>query len=157
MRAAVELAARLALPVVATHAVQFLGPDDHEAHEARVCVADGEMLANPRRVKRFSREQYFKSQAQMEALFADLPSALANSVEIAKRCNMSLVLGKPQLPDFETPLVDGARVPMAEYFRVAAARRARGATGKALSRRGRCARASGRATSPASTSRSRRS
>ena len=120
VRAAVELAARLALPVVATHAVQFLGPDDHEAHEARVCVADGEMLANPRRVKRFSREQYFKTQAQMEQLFADLPSALANSVEIAKRCNLSLVLGRPQLPDFETPLVDGARVPMPEYFRIAA-------------------------------------
>src|SRR6478735_2359578 len=119
VRAAVELAARLALPVVATHAVQFLGPDDHEAHEARVCVADGEMLANPRRVKRFSREQYFKSQAQMEQLFADLPSALANSVEIAKRCNLSLVLGKPQLPDFETPIENGVRVPMAEYFRVA--------------------------------------
>ncbi len=120
LRAALELAARMSLPVVATHAVQFLGRDDHEAHEARVCVADGEMLANPRRVKRFSREQYFKTQAQMEALFADLPSALANSVEIAKRCNMSLVLGKPQLPDFETPLVDGVRMPMAEYFRIAA-------------------------------------
>ena len=78
-----------------------------------------------------------RSQAQMEALFADLPSALANSVEIAKRCNMSLVLGKPQLPDFETPLVDGARVPMAEYFRVAAHDGPRGATGPALSRRGR--------------------
>ena len=120
LRAAVELAARLALPVVATHAVQFLTADDHEAHEARVCVADGEMLANPRRVKRFSREQYFKSQAQMEQLFADLPSALANTVEIAKRCNLSLALGKPVLPDFETPLRDGARVPMAEYFRIAA-------------------------------------
>ena len=106
VRAAVALAARLALPVVATHTVQFLAADDHEAHEARVCVADGEMLANQRRVKRFSREQYFKTQAQMEALFADLPSALANTVEIAKRCNLSLVLGKPQLPDFETPVVE---------------------------------------------------
>ncbi len=119
VRAAVELAASLALPVVATHTVQFLGVDDYEAHEARVCIADGEMLANPRRVKRFSREQYFKTQAQMEALFADLPSALANTVEIARRCSLSLVLGKPQLPDFETPLVDGARVPIAEYFRLA--------------------------------------
>ncbi|MGZ8261065.1 MAG: DNA polymerase III subunit alpha, partial [Caldimonas sp.] len=100
--------------------VQFLTAADHEAHEARVCVADGEMLANPRRVKRFSREQYFKTQGQMEQLFADLPSAIANTVEIAKRCNLSLVLGKPQLPDFETPLRDGARVPMAEYFRIAA-------------------------------------
>ena len=119
VRAAVELAAAAKLPVVATHTVQFLGADDYEAHEARVCIADGEMLSNPRRVKRFSREQYFKTQAQMEALFADLPSALANTVEIARRCSLSLVLGKPQLPDFETPLVDGVRVPIAEYFRVA--------------------------------------
>ena len=94
-------------------------PDDYEAHEARVCIAEGEMLGNPRRVKRFTREQYFKTQAQMEALFADLPSALANTVEIAKRCNLTLVLGKPQLPDFPTPLVDGGRMPMAEYFRIA--------------------------------------
>ena len=61
--------------MVATHPVQFLDADDFEAHEARVCVAEGEMLANPRRVKRFTREQYFKTQAQMEALFADVPSA----------------------------------------------------------------------------------
>ncbi len=119
VRAAVELAAGLGLPVVATHPVQFLAPDDFEAHEARVCVAEGEMLTNPRRVRRFGREQYFKTQAQMEALFADLPAALANSVAIATRCNLSLVLGKPQLPDFPTPLVDGAPMPMAEYFRVA--------------------------------------
>ncbi|MEP7058978.1 MAG: DNA polymerase III subunit alpha, partial [Caldimonas sp.] len=117
--ATVRLAAALRLPVVATQPVQFLSADDYEAHEARVCVAEGEMLANPRRVRRFGREQYFKTQAQMEALFADLPSAVRNSVEIAKRCNLTLVLGKPQLPDFETPSVDGVRVPMAEYFRVA--------------------------------------
>ena len=122
VRGAVELAASLRLPVVATHTIQFLEADDYEAHEARVCIADGEMLANPRRVKRFSREQYFKTQAQMEALFADLPSALANSVEIARRCSLSLVLGKPRLPDFETPVQDGARVPIAEYFRVASHR-----------------------------------
>ncbi|KNZ33068.1 MAG: DNA polymerase III subunit alpha [Methylibium sp. NZG] len=119
VRAAVALASKLKLPVVATHPVQFLTPDDFEAHEARVCVADGEMLSNPKRVKRFSREQYFKTQAQMEALFADLPSALRNTVEIAKRCNLSLVLGKPQLPDFPTPLVNGERLPIAQYFRVA--------------------------------------
>ncbi len=117
--AAVELAVELGLPVVATHPVQYLTADDHEAHEARVCVADGEMLGNSRRVKRFTREQYFKPQAAMEALFADLPAALQNSIEIAKRCNLSLVLGKPQLPDFETPMVDGARVPMADYFAIA--------------------------------------
>ncbi|MEO6363322.1 MAG: PHP domain-containing protein, partial [Caldimonas sp.] len=67
LRAAVELAASLELPVVATHTVQFQAADDHEAHEARVCVAEGEMLANPKRIKRFTREQYFKTQAEMEA------------------------------------------------------------------------------------------
>ena len=118
VRAAVPLAAELKLPVVATHPVQFLGADDFEAHEARVCVAEGETLINPRRVKRFSREQYFKTQAQMEALFADVPSAVRNTVEIARRCNLTLTLGKPQLPDFPTPQVDGAPMPMAEYFRV---------------------------------------
>ena len=119
VRAAVRLAAALDLPVVATHPVQFAAPDDYEAHEARVCVAEGEMLSNPRRVKRFGREQYFKTQAQMEALFDDLPSAVRNTVEIAKRCNLTLVLGKPQLPDFPTPLVDGKPLAMAEYFGIA--------------------------------------
>ncbi|MBP6852088.1 MAG: PHP domain-containing protein, partial [Rhodoferax sp.] len=105
--AAVQLAAHLHLPVVATHPVQFTTPDDYEAHEARVCIADGEILGNPRRVRRFTREQYFKSAAQMEQLFADIPSAVANTVEIARRCSLSLVLGKPRLPDFPIPLVDG--------------------------------------------------
>jgi DNA polymerase III subunit alpha len=123
VRAAVELAAQLRLPVVATHPVQFLEPDDFDAHEARVCIAEGETLANPRRVKRFTREQHFKTQAQMETLFADLPSALANTVQIAQRCNLSLVLGKPQLPDFPTPLLEGGepgqRMPIEAYFRQA--------------------------------------
>ena len=118
VRAAVKLAARLRLPVVATHPVQFETPDDFDAHEARVCVAEGEMLTNPKRVKRFGREQYFKTQAQMEALFKDLPSAIANTVEIAKRCSLSLVLGKPQLPDFPTPVVDGKPLAMADYFSI---------------------------------------
>ena len=113
--AAVQLAARLQLPVVATHPIQFLTADDYEAHEARVCIAGGEILANPRRVRRFTREQYFKSAQQMQELFADVPSALANTVEIAKRCSLTLVLGKPQLPAFPTP--NG--MPAEEYFRFA--------------------------------------
>ena len=117
--AAVQLAARTGLPVVATHPVQFTAPDDYEAHEARVCIADGEILGNVRRVRRFTREQYFKTGAQMQALFADLPSALANALEIAKRCSLTLVLGKPQLPDFPTPLVDGRQMSPEEYFRQA--------------------------------------
>ena len=113
VRAAVPLAAELGLPVVATHPVQFLEPDDFDAHEARVCVAEGELLSNPRRVRRFSREQYFQRRDDMAARFADVPSALANTVEIARRCNLILTLGEPQLPDFPTP--DGT--PIAEYFR----------------------------------------
>jgi len=113
--AAVQLAARLNLPVVATHPVQFATPDDFEAHEARVCISEGEILGNPRRVRKFTRAQYFKSAAEMEALFADVPSAIANTVEIAKRCNLTLTLGKPQLPNFPTP--DG--MPIEAYFRVA--------------------------------------
>ena len=115
VRAAVPLAVALKLPVVATHPVQFLQADDYDAHEARVCIAEGETLANPRRVKRFTREQYFKTSAEMAALFADLPGALAQSGEIARRCSLRLVLGKPQLPDFPTP--DG--LPIEAYFRKA--------------------------------------
>jgi DNA polymerase-3 subunit alpha len=117
VRAAVALATRMQLPVVATHPVQFLEPDDFDAHEARVCIAEGETLANPRRVRRFTPDQYFKPQAEMEALFADIPSAIANTVEIARRCNLTLVLGKPRLPDFPTPMVDGVRIPIDAYFR----------------------------------------
>ncbi len=117
--ACVRLAARMGLPVVATHPVQFASPEDFEAHEARVCIAEGEILGNPRRLRRFTREQYFKTSSQMQALFADVPSALANSLEIAKRCNLTLVLGKPQLPDFPTPEVNGQRMTPEDYFRYA--------------------------------------
>jgi DNA polymerase-3 subunit alpha len=114
---AVRLAARLNLPVVATHPVQFLRPDDYEAHEARVCISEGEILGNQRRVRKFTGEQYFKTAAQMCELFADVPSALSNSLEIAKRCNLTLVLGKPQLPNFPIPPVDGVVMSVDDYFR----------------------------------------
>ena len=114
---AVALAARLGLPVVATHPVQFHGPEDYEAHEARVCISEGEILANPRRVRRFTRDQYFKSTEEMCALFADVPSAIVNTLEIAKRCNLTLVLGKPQLPDFPIPPVKGVVMSVEDYFR----------------------------------------
>jgi DNA polymerase-3 subunit alpha len=103
VRHAVALAARLGLPVVATHPVQFLSGDEFIAHEARICIAEGEMLANAKRVRRFNEQMRFLSQAEMRELFADLPAALQNSVEIAKRCNLTLTLGKPQLPNFPTP------------------------------------------------------
>jgi DNA polymerase-3 subunit alpha len=119
VRLAVPLAAELQLPVVATHPVQFLGAEDYEAHEARVCIADGDTLANPRRTKRFTPEQRLKTGAEMAALFADVPSALANSVRIARRCNLTLTLGKPRLPDFPTPRVGGVPMPLNEHFRQA--------------------------------------
>ena len=103
LQLACHLASELGLPVVATHPVQFMQRSDFTAHEARVCIAEGELLGNPRRAKKFNDEQYFLTQEEMEKRFADLPAALANSVEIAKRCNLSLVLGQPRLPDFPIP------------------------------------------------------
>jgi DNA polymerase-3 subunit alpha len=101
--ATVDLAAELQLPVVATHPIQFLDADDFKAHETRVCIAEGYVLGDTRRPRTFTEEQHFKSQEQMAALFADLPEALENSVEIAKRCSISILLGKNFLPNFPTP------------------------------------------------------
>ncbi|TSA10728.1 MAG: DNA polymerase III subunit alpha [Betaproteobacteria bacterium] len=100
---ALALAARLKLPVVATHPVQFLKPEEFLAHEARVCIAEGYVLADQRRPRVFSPDSYFKTQAEMAELFADIPEALANSVEIARRCSLVLELGKSKLPPFPTP------------------------------------------------------
>ncbi|MRV71129.1 DNA polymerase III subunit alpha [Duganella sp. FT92W] len=103
VRQSVALASRLGLPVVATHPVQFMSKDEYIAHEARICIAEGEMIANAKRVKRFNEQMRFLTQAEMRELFHDLPGALQNTVEIAKRCNLTLTLGKPQLPNFPTP------------------------------------------------------
>ncbi len=99
----VALATRAGLPVVATHPVQFLAPDEFRAHEARVCIAQGYVLGDQRRPKLFTPEQYFKSQDEMARLFAEIPQALENSIEIARRCNLEIELGKSRLPAFPTP------------------------------------------------------
>jgi len=99
----VELAGRLGLPVVATHPVQFLAPEDFRAHEARVCIAQGYVLGDRRRPRLFTPEQYFKTQDEMAQLFADVPQALENSLEIARRCNLAIELGRSRLPAFPTP------------------------------------------------------
>ncbi len=101
--AAVALATELQLPVVATNAVRFIEAEDFEAHEARVCIHDGRLLEDPRRERRYSQQQFLRSPAEMVALFQDIPSAIENTVEIAKRCNLSLTLGKNVLPDFPIP------------------------------------------------------
>ena len=98
-----SIASTLNVPIVATHPIQFITQDDFQAHEARTCIAEGYMLADRRRPKKFSDEQYFKTQEQMSALFADVPEALANTIQIAKRCNLTLTLGENYLPDFPTP------------------------------------------------------
>ncbi|HET6471655.1 MAG TPA: DNA polymerase III subunit alpha, partial [Pseudomonadales bacterium] len=101
--AAVELAADLDIPVVATNDVCFLARDDFEAHETRVCIQEGRTLNDPRRQRRYSEEQYFKSSAEMAALFEDIPEALANAVEIAKRCSVKIQLGSYFLPNYPVP------------------------------------------------------
>jgi DNA polymerase-3 subunit alpha len=103
VRAAVALAGRLGLPVVATHPIEFIHPEDFRAHEARVCIAQGYVLGDARRPREFHPAQYFKTQAEMAKLFEDLPEALANSVQIARRCSFEFNLGKSRLPDFPTP------------------------------------------------------
>jgi DNA polymerase-3 subunit alpha len=109
LQAAVELAAATETPLVATNDVRFLRRDDFEAHEARVCIHDGRRLDDPRRRRPYSDAQYLKSAAEMAETFSDLPEALENTLEIARRCNLSLTLGKHYLPNF--PLPDDASLP----------------------------------------------
>ncbi|MCH1924705.1 DNA polymerase III subunit alpha [Shewanella sp. C32] len=99
---AVDLAERHGLPVVATNQVVFMRKEDFDAHEIRVAIHDGFTLADPRRPKKYSAEQYFKSEEEMCALFEDIPEALQNTVEIAKRCNVTVRLHEYFLPNFPT-------------------------------------------------------
>ncbi|MEQ8857858.1 MAG: DNA polymerase III subunit alpha [Pseudomonadales bacterium] len=115
---AVPLAARLGVPVVATNDVCFLHEDDYEAHETRVCIHDGRTLDDPRRERRYSPAQYLKSAAEMAILFRDVPEALANSVEIARRCNVEVALGEYYLPNYPVP--DGTT--LEQYLEVCARR-----------------------------------
>ncbi len=113
LHAAVALAAQSNVPVVATNDVRFLTAEDYEAHEVRVCIHDGRTLDDARRPRHYSDQQYLKTPEEMAELFADIPEALENSVEIAKRCNLELTLGKNFLPDFPVP--EG--LTMDDYFR----------------------------------------
>jgi len=101
--AALALGARHDLPLLASNDARFLEREDFEAHEARVCIQQGRVLADPKRPREYSPEQYLKSTRDMRALFADLPEALDNSVELAKRCNLELHFGTYHLPAFPTP------------------------------------------------------
>ena len=115
--AAAALAAECNVPVVATNDVRFLTAEDYEAHEARVCIRERALLADPARKRRYTREQFLRTPAQMVELFADLPEALANSVEIARRCSLPLKLGSSRLPVFPVP--DGSSAE--DYIRIVSA------------------------------------
>ncbi|MEI4930136.1 DNA polymerase III subunit alpha [Aeromonas caviae] len=99
---AVAIATEFELPVVATNEVVFLTADDFDAHEIRVAIHDGYTLMDKRRPRRYSPQQYLRSQEEMAELFADIPEALENTVEIAKRCNVTVRLGEYFLPNFPT-------------------------------------------------------
>ena len=101
--ATLELAVTTGLPVVATNDVRFIHQQDFAAHEVRVCINQGRVLDDNRRPKDYTEQQYLRSAEEMQTLFADIPEALENTVEIAKRCNLSLTLGKNFLPDFPVP------------------------------------------------------
>ncbi|MEO5596119.1 MAG: DNA polymerase III subunit alpha, partial [Lysobacteraceae bacterium] len=133
---ALDLAAHQSLPVLATNDVRFLSRDDFESHEARVCISTGRVLNDARRPRDYSAEQYLKSADEMHALFADVPDAIENGIELAKRCNLELTFGKNYLPAFPVPAEhtletwirsqshDGldarlARYPLADGFAVA--------------------------------------
>ncbi|WP_455223100.1 DNA polymerase III subunit alpha [Kaarinaea lacus] len=103
IHASVELAQASGVPVVATNAVHFLQSDDFEAHEVRVCIHEGRTLEDSRRPRNFTAQQYLRTSEEMLELFRDIPEALQNSVEIARRCNVELTLGKNYLPDFPIP------------------------------------------------------
>ena len=103
LEAAVDAAIRHQVPLLASNDVCFLQPDDFDAHEARVCIHEGRTLSDPRRARLYSRDQFLRSAAEMGETFHDLPQALENSIEVAKRCNLELSLGESHLPRFPVP------------------------------------------------------
>ncbi len=103
VHAAVALAAQLGLPVVASNHTHFLRADEFDAHEVRVCIQEGRTVTDSRRPRLYTPEQYFRSGAEMAELFADVPEALTNTVEIARRCNFRLDFTRYFLPDFPLP------------------------------------------------------
>ncbi len=103
IKAAVDLAVKLDLPVVATNDVRFIDKDDFDSHEVRVCINQGRVLDDTRRPKKYIENQYLRSSEEMLELFSDIPEALENTIEIAKRCTIELTLGENYLPDFPVP------------------------------------------------------
>ena len=105
---AVKLASKNNVPIVASNDAHFMREEDYDAHEVRVCINEGRVLNDTRRVKHHTPQQYYKTAEQMTALFSDLPSAVSNTVAIAQRCNFMLHMGEYFLPDFPVP--EGATI-----------------------------------------------
>ncbi len=116
LEAALRLVGECPAPLVATNDVRFIRPQDFESHEARVCIQEGSLLADPARPRRYTEQQYLRSPAEMAELFAELPEALENSVEIARRCSLELKLGESKLPEYPVP----AGITTADYLRAQA-------------------------------------
>ncbi len=110
---ALRLAGKFSLPVVATNDVRFLEQKEFDAHEVRVCIHTSRILNDPRRPQLYSPQQYLRSTEEMVELFNDIPEAISNTVEISKRCNVTLSFGENVLPEF--PIPDTHTVP--EYMR----------------------------------------
>ncbi len=109
---AIEIASDHDIPVVATNDIRFETPEDFDAHEVRVCINQGFVLEDSSRPKKYNENQYFRTSEEMIELFADIPEAIENTVEIARRCSLDLTLGTYFLPDF--PIPEG--MTEAQYF-----------------------------------------
>ncbi|WBF65727.1 MAG: DNA polymerase III subunit alpha [Candidatus Kinetoplastibacterium crithidii] len=101
IQAVLSIATDTNTPVVATHPVQFLKKEHFQAHEIRVCISEGKHLTDIHRKHNFTKEQYLISSEEMASLFADIPSALSNTIEISKRCNLTIKTGQAMLPKFD--------------------------------------------------------
>ena len=121
----VRLAAERGAPVVATNDVRFLVPEEFEAHEARVCIQEGWILGDPDRPRRYTEEQYLRNADEMRDRFADVPEAIENTLEIARRCSIEIELGKESLPSFPVEPGESAEGRFAESARAGLERRLR--------------------------------
>jgi DNA polymerase-3 subunit alpha len=103
LRGTLDLAVECGVPVVATNDVRFVSRADYQSHEARVCIHHGMMLEDSKRPRFYSEQQYLKTPQEMAELFRDIPEALQNTLQVARRCSLELQLGKSVLPAYPVP------------------------------------------------------
>ena len=102
-QALLDLSRRTGIPLVATNDCHYWKPDDHEAQDARVCIATGRKLAETERLKFETNEFYIKTPEEMHRLFAFAPESLTNTLKIAEMCNVKIPMDQMLLPEFEVP------------------------------------------------------